>query len=97
MPYEVLHPPMLPGKHPFSRNIIRAFHESMHHVRTDFVLAHVRQHFWITSGREAVKRVRNECIPCRGFRPKAALQMMADVHRARLGAHQPPFTYTSVD
>ena len=97
MPYEVLHPPMLPGKHPFSRNIIRAFHESMHHVGTDFVLAHVRQHFWITSGREAVKRVRNECIPCRRFRPKAALQMMADVHRARLGAHQPPFTYTSVD
>jgi hypothetical protein len=23
--------------------------------------------------------------------------MMADVHRARLGAHEPPFTYTSVD
>jgi hypothetical protein len=69
----------------------------MHHVGTDFVLSHVRQHVWITSGREAVKRVRNQCVPCRQFRPKAALQMMADVHRARLGAHEPPFTYTSVD
>jgi len=69
----------------------------MHHAGTDFVLAHVRQHFWLTSGREAVKRVRNSCVPCRRFRPKAAIQMMADVHRARLGAGQPPFTFTSVD
>ncbi|KAI9551306.1 hypothetical protein GHT06_002506 [Daphnia sinensis] len=97
LPYDVLHPPILSGKHPFSRMIIRAFHESMHHLGTDFVLSHVRQHFWVTAGRELVKRIRNECVPCRRFRPKAALQMMADVHRARLGAGHPPFTYTSVD
>jgi hypothetical protein len=97
LPYDVLHPPILSGKHPLARLIIRAFHESMHHFGTDFVLAHTRQHFWITSGREVVKRVRNECVACRRFRPKAALQMMADVHRARLGAGLPPFTYPSVD
>ena len=97
LPYDVLHPPILPGRHPLARMIIRAFHESMHHMGTDFVLAHVRQHFWITSGREAVKRVRNECVPCRRFRPKAALQMMADVHRARLEAGHPPFTFSAVD
>ena len=97
LPYDVMHPPILPGRHPLSRSIIRAFHENQHHSGTDFVMTQVRQHFWITSAREAVKRVRNECIPCRRFRPKAALQMMADIHKARLGAHQPPFTYTSVD
>lgn len=52
----------------------------------------VRQHFWITAG-EAVKRTRNECLACRSFQPIAALQMMVDVHRVRLGAHHPPFTY----
>ncbi|XP_045031054.1 uncharacterized protein LOC123473776 [Daphnia magna] len=97
LPYDILHPPILPGRQPFARGVIQAFHESMHHAGTDFVLAHVRQHFWVTSGREAVKRVRNSCVPCRHFRPKAAIQMMADVHRARLGARQPPFTFTSVD
>ena len=97
LPYDVLHPPILPGKHPLARMIIRAFHESMHHMGTEFVLAHVRQHFWITFGREAVKRIRNECVPCRRFRPKAALQIMADVHRARLGAGHPPFTFTAED
>ncbi|XP_046459823.1 uncharacterized protein LOC124206177 [Daphnia pulex] len=97
LPYDVMHPPLLSGKHPLSRMIIRAFHDSMHHLGTDFVLSHVRQHFWVTGGRELVKRVRNECVPCRRFRPKAALQMMADVHRARLGAGHPLFTYTSVD
>ncbi|XP_046461183.1 uncharacterized protein LOC124207658 [Daphnia pulex] len=96
LPYKVLHPPILNGRHLLARAIIRAFHEQLHHSGTDMVLAQVRQHFWITAGREAVKRARNECLACRRFRPKAALQMMADVHRARLGAHQPPFTYTSV-
>ena len=94
LPYDGLHPPIIPGNHPLARPIIRAFHDSMHHAGTDFVLSHVRQHIWITSGREAVKRVRNQCIPCRRFRPKATL---ADVHRARLGARKPPYTYTSVD
>jgi hypothetical protein len=97
LPYDVLHPPILPGNHPLEWAIIGAFHDSMHHVGTDFVLSHIRQHIWITAGREAVKRVRNECIPCRRFRPKAALQMMADVYQPRLGAREPPFTYTSVD
>jgi hypothetical protein len=69
----------------------------MHHVGTDFVLSDIRQNTWITAGREAVKRVRNECIPCRRFHPKAALQIMSNVNQARLGAREPPFTYTSVD
>ncbi|XP_045027086.1 uncharacterized protein LOC123470616 [Daphnia magna] len=96
LPYEVLHPPILSGRHLLARAIIRTFHEQLHHSGTDMVLAQVRQHFWITAGREAVKRARSECLACRRFRPKAALQMMADVHKARLGAHQPPFTYTFV-
>ena len=39
LPYDVLHSPILPGKHPLAKLIIRAFHESMHHFGTDFVLA----------------------------------------------------------
>lgn len=57
---------MLPGKHRFS--ILRAFHESMHHADTDFVVIHVKQHFLITSGRKAIKRVRNDFIPCQRLR-----------------------------
>ncbi|XP_046630675.1 uncharacterized protein LOC124310754 [Daphnia pulicaria] len=82
LPYEVLNPPILNGRHLLARAIIRAFHEQLHHSETDMVLAQVRQHFWITARRKAVKRARNECLGCRRFRPKAALQMMADVHRA---------------
>jgi hypothetical protein len=82
VPYDVMHPPLLSGKHPLSRMIIRAFHDSMHHLGTDFVLSHVRQHFWVTGGRELVKRVRNECVPCRRFRPKAALQIATSIELA---------------
>ena len=97
LPYDRIHPPILPGRHPFARLIIRVFHESMHSTGTDFLLAHIQQHFWLTAGREAVKRVRKECVPYRRLRSKATDQMMADVHRARLESHQPPFTYTAVD
>ncbi|XP_057380657.1 uncharacterized protein LOC130703053 [Daphnia carinata] len=39
LPYDQLHSPLHPGKHPFSEKIIRAFHEHLKHVGTDFLLA----------------------------------------------------------
>ena len=97
LPYDTLHPPILPGKHELTRKIITAFHESLHHLGTDFVLTQIRQYFWLTNGREAVKRVKRDCAKCRRYRPKAASQLMADVHEARLDAGTPPFTHTAVD
>ncbi|KAI9553677.1 hypothetical protein GHT06_021605 [Daphnia sinensis] len=44
LPYDVLHPPILPGPHPLARSIIRAFHEEMHHVGREPIL------FYPTSG-----------------------------------------------
>jgi hypothetical protein len=45
LPYYVLHPPIIPGRDPIAQMVIRAFHESIHHMGTEFVLANVRQHF----------------------------------------------------
>lgn len=42
-----------------------------------------------------MKHIRYECVPCRPFRPKVALQMV-EVHRAKFGAGHPPFTFRAV-
>lgn len=57
LPYDQLHPPLLSGKHPLAATVVRAFHKHLKHVGTDFLMAYVRQHFWITSGRELAKRI----------------------------------------
>ena len=41
LPYDVLHPLIIPGNHPLARPIIHAFHDSMHHAETDFVLSQI--------------------------------------------------------
>ncbi len=62
LPYDQLHPLFLPGRHPLSEKIVRAFHESLKHVGTDFLLSYIRQNFWVTKGRELVKKIRRDCV-----------------------------------
>ena len=97
LPYDNSHPPIIPGRHPFAYKIIRAFHVHLKHVGTDFLLAHIRQHFWLVNGREAVKKMKRECVECRQFRAKPATQRMADLHQSRLAEGMPPFSYSAVD
>ena len=97
LPYDQLHPPLLPGNHPFTEKIIRAFHKYLKHVGTDFLLTYIRQHFWITRGREAVKRVRRDCAICRRNRAKPGEQLMGDLPDSRLDSGSLPFTRTAVD
>jgi hypothetical protein len=97
LPYDQLHPPLLSGKHPFAESVVRAFHAHLKHVGTDFLLAYVRQHFWITNGRELVKRIRRDCFVCRRNRAKPGEQLMGDLPRARLDAGALPFTRTAID
>ena len=43
LPYEVLHPPIIPGSHPLASIIAKACHEKFTHAGTDFVLAQLRR------------------------------------------------------
>ena len=97
LPYDTLHPPILPGRHPLARLIIEAFHNRLKHFGTDFVLSHIRQHFWLIEGREAVKRVQKECLRCRRYRAKPGVQLMGDLPMSRLDAGSPPFTRAACD
>ena len=97
LPYDNRHPVLMPGRHPLSRKIVELFHHQLHHAGTDYVLTHVRQHFWIMAGRELVKCIRRDCLRCRRHHARPLTQLMADLHESRLAAGAPPFSYTAVD
>lgn len=52
LPYDRVHPVILSGSHPLSQKLTMAFHEKLRHAGTDFVLSHIRHHYWMTGGRE---------------------------------------------
>ena len=97
LPYEVLHPPLLPGRHPLAEKIIKAFHLSCNHIGTDLVLVRSRQVIWITGGRELVKKVKVQCEFCHKRNAKAGTQFMGDLPSARLDFNSPVFSQTSSD
>jgi len=97
LPYEVLHPPIIPGSHPLASTIAKACHEKFTHAGTDFVLAQLRQVVWVTRGRSVVKKIRLSCLQCMKERSKPGIQLMADLPACRLDYESPAFTQTSVD
>ncbi|XP_057380651.2 uncharacterized protein LOC130703047 [Daphnia carinata] len=97
LPYDQLHPVLLPGKHPLAEKIVHAFHTRLNHVGTDFLLCYIRQHFWMTSGRELVKKIRRDCPICRRNRARPGEQLMAELPESRLDYGTIPFTRTAVD
>ncbi|KZS18189.1 Uncharacterized protein APZ42_015704 [Daphnia magna] len=97
LPYNQLHPPFLPGRHPFTEKIVVAFHQSLNHVGTDFLLSYIRQHFWVTKGREVVKKIRRDSVICRRNRAQPGEQIMADLTESRLDFGSIPFTRAAVD
>ena len=95
--FESLHPVFLPAKHPLTEQIIDAYHQKLLYTGTELVLAHIRQHFWIVNGKEAVRRARSRCPTCVQDRVQPATQLMADRHESRVDLHCKPFTRTAVD
>lgn len=75
---------------------MRAFQENLKHVGTDFLLSYIHQHFWITRGRELLKKVRR-CVVCRRNRAQPCEKMMADLTESRLDFGTLPFSRTAVD
>jgi hypothetical protein len=93
LPYDVLHSPILPGKHPLARMIIQAFHESMHHIGTFcwHTYASILDHFRTRGGETHPQRL----CSLSPFQTEGCAA--DDVNRARFGAGHPPFTFTAVD
>lgn len=63
-------PVILPHCHPLVDMMIREEHLHHHHAGVQFLLSQLREKYWITQGRRAIKRAIGACARCRRFATK---------------------------
>ena len=94
---EQRNPVILPSRDHVTSLIVRDAHAKMGHLGPSAVLNKLRERFWVIRGQSTVRRVLNECIPCRKVKRYVSGQKMADLHSYRVTSGEPPFTRTGVD
>ena len=67
---ETKRPIILPRDHRFTKLMILDCHERVHHCKVKGTLAQLRSRFWVTKGRQVVKKVINGCFLCRKLEGK---------------------------
>ena len=65
LPYNTVHPLLIPGKHAFTSMIIRDTHLRLQHAGTNAITSKLRERYWITSMRRFVKAVLHQCVVCK--------------------------------
>ena len=79
-------PIILPHEHRLTQLIGLYCHERMHNLRVRAILAELRSSFWVTKGRQFVKKVLKPCLRCKFLDGK--------VYNARIIAALPSFRVT---
>lgn len=97
MPLDAKHPAILHKDDWIAKLILRHIHEATGHSGRNYILARLRQKFWIPKACSAIQRMISECNTCRRLHAKAGEQKMANLPEDRLLPDKPPFTNTGVD
>ena len=95
--HHVKHPVILLKTHHISDLIIRHYHAMSGHSGVEYVLALIRQRFWIVGAGVSVHRVLRTCFSCKRRQASTGQQKMADLPEDRATPDKPPFTYVGVD
>ena len=72
--------------------IVREAHIMSMHSGTEYVLASLRQRYWVGKARTVIKSVIRACVTCKRLYSLPQNQRMADLPPDRLEASQAPFT-----
>jgi hypothetical protein len=92
------HQVIVPRDHHVAELIVRHVHEcESKHSGREYVMALVRQRFWIPRTRPLINRILRRCVVCRKLRGMPGLQRMADLPSDRVTHDNPPFTNTGLD
>lgn len=95
-PYSKKHPIILPAGHILTALIIRSEHIRLLHAGTNLLLASLREKYWPISGKNSIKKIIRECIPCFKAKPKTIDFLMGSLPKTRL-MPAPPFYNCGVD
>jgi len=90
-------PIILDPKHPYTKLLIKHYHEIGRHCGQETVLNELRQRYWILDARSAVRSAWNACNLCRIRRSNPVVPEMGMLPTNRVVPSQRPFTFTGVD
>ncbi|XP_055644163.1 uncharacterized protein LOC129780182 [Toxorhynchites rutilus septentrionalis] len=95
-PYGTKHPILLPGFHHFTRLLITSYHRKLLHGGISHTLSVVRDDFWPTNGRRAVRSIIRNCVRCTRTNPHPIQQPVGQIPPARITPSR-PFASTGID
>ena len=78
IPFDAIHPMILPRDHPVSTFIVHHYHEYLGHAGREHVLSTLRQRFWLLQARTLVRQVLRKCGSCHKRNEAPIQQLMAD-------------------
>lgn len=87
---------ILPSDHHVTRLIIVYYHQKSGHLGPSYVLADLRQKYWIISGQAAIRSYIRKCL-CKLKRARTEYPYMAVLPKCRLAYQEPPFSHCGVD
>lgn len=96
LPYDKMHPIILPKSSFITTMLIRSEHLRLLHAGPKLVLSSLSQRFWIPSGAREVKKTLHSCIKCFRLKSDAAKQLMGSLPRERISANK-PFQQLGID
>ena len=88
---------LLPSKHHVTKLLVMDVHESVGHLSQEYILAKLRQKYWIIQGWAAVRRVLGNCLTCRKQNVVKGQQVMANLPSDRVTPDEPPFSYVGIN
>jgi len=95
--YARTHPLILPRRHELTGLLVQYYHRVGLHQGYNFVLAQLREKYWVIGGTATVRFYLQTCMQCRNLRAPAGAQKMAPLPPSRFAVGHPPFTYSAVD
>ena len=95
--YSQTHPLILPRRHLLTGLLVHSCHEQNAHLGFGFVLAQLRERYWVIGGTATVRHYLAKCIACRHFRAASGVQQMAPLPACRFQIGVPAFSYCAVD
>jgi len=90
-------PYIIPRDHRIAHLIVQHAHEASAHAGREFVLARLREHYWIPGASVLVRRLLRKCFACNRREPRPCTQRMADLPTDRVTPGDAAFTHVGLD
>ncbi|KAH8404215.1 hypothetical protein KR222_010819, partial [Zaprionus bogoriensis] len=90
-------PIILKKDHPITELLILHFHMQNCHIGLETVIANIRQRFWITRLRSAVKKIVRLCQYCKNQKAKPSYPIMGQLPQCRIEPTERAFLKVGVD